>query len=182
MKTIALSFIIGIRAPRAVGFVVRGGSRLCAMQRQPRQAPAEVPAVHFESGLAWEAVQHPSATSPNHDKEGGKSARSRPSALVVGGSMGGCCAALALGELGCAVSLFERAPGELKTQGAGLVVQPDMADFLLHYGVVKNVVSALGGVAGRAIEIEASDAGICDHSAHWEAALNVGQTLQRLLH
>ncbi|GAB4815875.1 hypothetical protein N2152v2_002921 [Parachlorella kessleri] len=49
--------------------------------------------------------------------------------LVVGGSMAGSCAALALGRLGCQVQVFERSH-ELKSQGAGLVIQPDMAVFL----------------------------------------------------
>jgi len=37
--------------------------------------------------------------------------------LVVGGSMAGSCAALALGRLGCQVQVFERSH-ELKSQGA----------------------------------------------------------------
>jgi 2-polyprenyl-6-methoxyphenol hydroxylase-like FAD-dependent oxidoreductase len=68
-------------------------------------------------------------------------APSKPKTLIVGGSIAGCCAALTLGKLGCHVDLFERTTGELKSQGAGLVIQPDMAEFLVRYGIVDNVVS-----------------------------------------
>jgi 2-polyprenyl-6-methoxyphenol hydroxylase-like FAD-dependent oxidoreductase len=53
--------------------------------------------------------------------------------------MAACCAAIALANIGCRCSLFERTSGQLRSQGAGLVVQPDMADFLLHYKVVPNL-------------------------------------------
>jgi len=58
-----------------------------------------------------------------------------PRVVVVGGSIGGCCAAIALAAAGCDVQVHERTPGELPSQGAGLVIQPDMAAFLHHYGV-----------------------------------------------
>jgi 2,6-dihydroxypyridine 3-monooxygenase len=57
--------------------------------------------------------------------------------LIVGGSIGGCCAAIALAAAGerIEVNVFEADAGELRSQGAGLLVQPDMAAFLNRYNV-----------------------------------------------
>jgi 2-polyprenyl-6-methoxyphenol hydroxylase-like FAD-dependent oxidoreductase len=61
-----------------------------------------------------------------------------PRVVVAGGSMGGCCAAIALRAAGCEVcDVYERTPGELPSQGAGLVIQPDIAAFLEHYSVCR---------------------------------------------
>lgn len=54
---------------------------------------------------------------------------------IVGGSLGGCCAAIALSQAGCQVQIFERSAGLLQSQGAGLVIQPDMAGFLEEFHV-----------------------------------------------
>ena len=52
--------------------------------------------------------------------------------------MGGCCAAIALGSIGCHCTVFEQTPGQLalQPQGAGLVIQPDMAAFLQRYTTI----------------------------------------------
>ncbi|MFC6905416.1 FAD binding domain-containing protein [Halalkalicoccus tibetensis] len=57
------------------------------------------------------------------------------SVIVSGGSMGGLFAALALGEAGHSVDVFERAAGELEGRGAGIVAQPSMLDYLERRGI-----------------------------------------------
>lgn len=73
-----------------------------------------------------------------------------PKVLVVGGSIGGCCAAIALGSaLGCHVEVFERSSGALRSQGAGLVIQPDMAAFLQHFQVCESLEELAVQSSGR---------------------------------
>lgn len=55
--------------------------------------------------------------------------------IVVGGSLGGLCAALALRHIGCDVEVFERSPQEMIDRGAGLVMQPELIHFLEDYGI-----------------------------------------------
>ncbi|MCC7345962.1 MAG: FAD-dependent oxidoreductase, partial [Variibacter sp.] len=57
-------------------------------------------------------------------------ASSRPRVAVVGGSLGGLMAALALREVGCEVDVYERVPQRLEGQGAGLRIVPEMARLL----------------------------------------------------
>jgi 2,6-dihydroxypyridine 3-monooxygenase len=45
---------------------------------------------------------------------------------VAGGSLGGLCAGIALGGVGCDVDVFERTTGPMTSRGAGIVVQPDL--------------------------------------------------------
>lgn len=54
---------------------------------------------------------------------------------IVGGSLAGYCAAIALGHVGCQVQIFERSAGLLQSQAAGIVIQPDMAAFLEEFHV-----------------------------------------------
>ncbi|HEX2216568.1 MAG TPA: hypothetical protein VHG27_07765, partial [Xanthobacteraceae bacterium] len=49
---------------------------------------------------------------------------------MIGGSLGGLMAALALRGVGCDVDVFERVPQRLEGQGAGLRIVPDMARLL----------------------------------------------------
>jgi 2,6-dihydroxypyridine 3-monooxygenase len=55
---------------------------------------------------------------------------SSPTVIVIGGSLGGLMAALALRDAGCAVDVFDRVPGRLEGQGAGLRVVPELATLL----------------------------------------------------
>ncbi|NJM72838.1 MAG: hypothetical protein HC862_23360 [Scytonema sp. RU_4_4] len=67
----------------------------------------------------------------------------RPRVLIVGGSMGGLCAGLALHCIGCDVEIFERTsyqeialtPGGMQSRGAGLVVQMEINRFLAERGI-----------------------------------------------
>jgi 2-polyprenyl-6-methoxyphenol hydroxylase-like FAD-dependent oxidoreductase len=54
--------------------------------------------------------------------------------LVVGGSIGGLCAGIALRGIGAEVDIIERHPGPMETRGAGIVVQPELVHLLTHHG------------------------------------------------
>lgn len=55
--------------------------------------------------------------------------------VVVGGSISGLAAGLALRSIGCDVDIFERSSHALKDRGAGLVVQSETMHFLEKYGM-----------------------------------------------
>jgi len=55
--------------------------------------------------------------------------------IVIGGSIGGLCAGIALLERGFDVEIYERSSKGLKDRGAGLVIQPDMMEYLIEAGV-----------------------------------------------
>ena len=57
------------------------------------------------------------------------------SAVIAGGSLGGLSAALALRCINCDVNVFERSPGEMKSRGAGLVVQTELINFLKEHDI-----------------------------------------------
>ena len=59
---------------------------------------------------------------------------------MVGGSLGGLAAGIALREAGWEAEVFERSRGELKGGGAGIVVQPELSSFLEERGVPKSEV------------------------------------------
>jgi 2,6-dihydroxypyridine 3-monooxygenase len=54
-------------------------------------------------------------------------------AIVIGGSLGGLLAALALRDVGCDVAIYERSPAPLIGQGAGIVVNPATVRYLLDH-------------------------------------------------
>ena len=53
---------------------------------------------------------------------------------VVGGSLGGLCAGVALRGIGCEVEVYERAPGTMTSRGAGIVVQDTLLSLLRRHG------------------------------------------------
>lgn len=53
---------------------------------------------------------------------------------VVGGSIGGCAAAIALGRLGCDVTVFERSSGALRDRGSGIGIPVNLRDELIEHG------------------------------------------------
>ena len=66
----------------------------------------------------------------------------RPRVVVVGGSLGGLCASLALRCVNCDVEVFEKSPREMKERGAALVVQMELLRFLEEHGIAtKEAVS-----------------------------------------
>src|SRR5438045_3828298 len=68
--------------------------------------------------------------------------------LIVGAGIGGLTAAIALGQAGLGVKVFERA-AELKEIGAGIGLSANPIRVLKHLGLMKQVVS-LGTVVGVA--------------------------------
>ena len=52
---------------------------------------------------------------------------------VVGGSIGGCAAAIALGRLGCDVTVFERSSGALRDRGSGIGIPVDLRNELIEH-------------------------------------------------
>jgi len=53
---------------------------------------------------------------------------------IVGGSIAGCAAAIALRRAGCAVAVYERTRGELKDRGAGIAIPVALRDQLVRAG------------------------------------------------
>jgi 2-polyprenyl-6-methoxyphenol hydroxylase-like FAD-dependent oxidoreductase len=88
-------------------------------------------------------------------------------AVVIGGSLAGLSSALALRCVNCDVDVFERSQGEMKSRGAGLIVQTELIDFLKEHGIV----------AEEAISIPAYKRQYLsqDGSIRWEE-----QTVQRM--
>lgn len=60
--------------------------------------------------------------------------------IIIGGSIGGLCAGIALQEKGHQVTIYERSPGDMKDRGAGLVIQPDLMDYLIEKGIAPREV------------------------------------------
>lgn len=60
--------------------------------------------------------------------------------IITGGSIGGLCAGIALQEKGNQVNIYERSPGDMKDRGAGLVIQPDLMDYLIEKGIAPREV------------------------------------------
>ncbi len=56
-------------------------------------------------------------------------------AAVIGGSLGGLCAALALRGVGVEVEVFEKSRSEMSDRGAGLVVQMEVLQLLEGLGI-----------------------------------------------
>src|SRR3989475_8113445 len=56
--------------------------------------------------------------------------KSKPCALVIGGSLGGLCAGVCLRAAGWRVSIFERSPGLMDDRGAGIVLQSEVLNLL----------------------------------------------------
>src|SRR5712675_887706 len=56
--------------------------------------------------------------------------KSKPCALVIGGSFGGLCAGVCRRAAGWRVSIFERSPGLMEDRGAGIVLQSEALNLL----------------------------------------------------
>jgi esterase/lipase len=53
-----------------------------------------------------------------------------PKVAVIGGSLGGLFAAIALRSVNCDVEVFEKSPANMKSRGAGIVMQMEIVNFL----------------------------------------------------
>src|SRR5438552_14690705 len=75
-------------------------------------------------------------------------------ALVIGGSMSGLFAALALRGRGFDVEVFERVEGELAGRGAGIVAQPQIRDVLAAVGLDPRVELGVEVARRRSYDID----------------------------
>ena len=53
---------------------------------------------------------------------------------IIGGSIAGCAAAVALDRLGCQVQVFERSPGALRDRGSGIAIPLPLREELIQHG------------------------------------------------
>lgn len=81
---------------------------------------------------------------------------------VVGGSIAGCSAAIALRRLGCDVTVFERSTGALRDRGSGIAIPVPLRDELIEHDYLsqdyahcllsgRRWVAGDGSPAGRSI-------------------------------
>jgi 2-polyprenyl-6-methoxyphenol hydroxylase-like FAD-dependent oxidoreductase len=68
---------------------------------------------------------------------------------VVGGSIAGCAAAIALNRAGCDVQVFERSRSELEDRGSGIVIPIALRDELVAGGYMPPDYSGLQRTGGR---------------------------------
>ena len=64
---------------------------------------------------------------------------------VIGGSIAGCAAAIALVRAGCDVTVFERTQGALRDRGFGIGMPPSMIDTLIAAGYIGPVLPVVPG-------------------------------------
>jgi 2-polyprenyl-6-methoxyphenol hydroxylase-like FAD-dependent oxidoreductase len=84
--------------------------------------------------------------------------------IIIGGSIGGLCAAIALADEGFEVEVYERSQGDMQDRGAGLVIQPDMMEYLMERGIAPRAVFGVPATqrqvlddSGRAVLTYAND-------------------------
>ena len=83
--------------------------------------------------------------------DGSGKARTKPKAVVIGGSMAGLFAALLLRRAGWQVDVYERIGAELAGRGAGIVTHRELFDVLARAGI-DTAAAALGvSVPGRRV-------------------------------
>ena len=88
-------------------------------------------------------------------------------ALVIGGSMSGLLAALALARRGIEAEVFERAAEPLTGRGAGIVAQPEL----------KDVLRALGLAADRDLGVEVPTRVMYAHDGCLTHRVDIAQTM-----
>ena len=103
--------------------------------------------------------------------------KERVRAVVVGGSLGGLAAAVALREAGCEVEVFEQSQGELRDRGAGIVVQPELLGFLEERGIwTRDEV----GVPSKVRQYLAEDGGVVRAGESHQLMTSWGTVYRRL--
>ncbi len=65
---------------------------------------------------------------------------------VIGGSIAGLSAGIALRCIGCDVHIYEQSPVLLRGKGGGLVVQYEMLDWMAAHGIATQATLSLAGV------------------------------------
>lgn len=82
------------------------------------------------------------------------SPRPAPTALIIGGSLGGLFAATALRAIGWEVEVFERSPAALDSRGGGIVLQPEVIHAFDFAGIA--LTQALGVRSRHRVFFDAS--------------------------
>jgi len=59
-----------------------------------------------------------------------------PKVAVIGGSLGGLFAVIAMRSVNCDVEVFEKSPANMKGRGAGIVMQKEIVNFLKEHNIV----------------------------------------------
>ena len=99
---------------------------------------------------------------------------------IVGGSIAGCAAAVALQRAGCDVEIFERSSGELRDRGSGIAIPITLRDQLVAAGYLEADypscpaaerwwMLADGSRAGRTLWRQASDAAMNNWGVLWRS-------------
>jgi 2-polyprenyl-6-methoxyphenol hydroxylase-like FAD-dependent oxidoreductase len=58
-----------------------------------------------------------------------------PKVAMIGGSLGGLFAAVALRSVNCDAEVFEKSPANMKGSGAGIVMQMEIVNFLKEHNI-----------------------------------------------
>jgi 2-polyprenyl-6-methoxyphenol hydroxylase-like FAD-dependent oxidoreductase len=72
--------------------------------------------------------------------------------IVIGGSIGGLSAGLTLACKNFDVEIYEKSPGEMKSRGAGLVIQPDMMQYLTEHNISPKEVFGVPATARQYLD------------------------------
>ena len=90
----------------------------------------------------------------------------RTDVAVVGGSVGGLCAAIALRHADCSTTVHEQAAQALRGRGAGIVLHADLAAFLERQGVAERDRVAVP--SRRRLELDrAGGVEVADETRRW---------------
>ena len=110
---------------------------------------------------------------------------------IVGGSIAGCSAAIALGHLGCEVHIFERSSSALRDRGSGIAIPIALRDTLIAGGYlpadypsivpsVRRWVVADGTATGKELWVQASAAALSNWGVLWRSLrANIGDAEYR---
>jgi 2-polyprenyl-6-methoxyphenol hydroxylase-like FAD-dependent oxidoreductase len=87
-------------------------------------------------------------------------------AAVVGGSVGGLCAAIALRNVDCEATVYEQAPQKQQGRGAGIVLHDDLAAFLKRQEIADPPEVAVS--SARRLELDrAGHVEVADETRRW---------------
>ncbi|TGE03789.1 FAD binding domain-containing protein [Hymenobacter fodinae] len=72
--------------------------------------------------------------------------------MVIGGSMAGLCAGIALRCKGYDVAIYERSAATIESRGAGLVVQPDLMNYLIEHNLIARELFGVPATHGQVLD------------------------------
>jgi 2-polyprenyl-6-methoxyphenol hydroxylase-like FAD-dependent oxidoreductase len=73
---------------------------------------------------------------------------------IIGGSMAGLCAGIALRCKGYEVNIYERSAATIESRGAGLVVQPDLQNYIIEHGFIPKELFGVPATFGQVLDQE----------------------------